>query len=128
MVLRKSGDTPVALSAAPCRAGETPGGAECGAGGEQRGLPSEKGGEGGIESPCGCWGWVTSREGGEEGKQQMERGKGLSPISCAGVNRAGLSGEIPPLQSKAGVQKELRGSEGLISEGWEWCWLCLLQM
>lgn len=47
----------------------------------------------------------------------MTRGKGLSPITCAGVNRAGLSREIPPLQSKAGGQKELRGSLGLIGEG-----------
>lgn len=39
---------------------------------------------------------------GEEEKQQMKRGAGLSAITCAGVTRAGLSREIPPLHSKAG--------------------------
>lgn len=95
----------------PHQAGEARGGAGCGAGGEQRGLPSEKGGEGGMDIPL----WVLG-----VGDQQGRRGgggKGLSPISCVGVTRAGPSREIPPLQSKAGRQKELRGSAGLISEG-----------
>lgn len=55
---------------------------------------------------------MTSREEGKEEKQQMKRGAGLSAITCAGVTRAGLSREIPPLHSKAGEE----GAQRLISE------------
>lgn len=103
VVLRKSGDTPRALSPVSLHPTELSVGQK-----GSRGVSLQR-----REVREG-WGWVSSREGRKTTNEERKR---LESHHLCRSDRSQLSREIPALQSKAGGQEELRGSAGLISEG-----------